>query len=397
MGNATDLDLLSKACEAGSEEACELLRRKRMAGFKDGGLLADASRTWKMESDYPEFEKGVANRLSKERIPEAEVEEQFQYSPLQRGYAEGGEVENFMDETGSLLQPEVPLDFEDEMGGEMMMGDDMMEDEEEILDGLSPEDQEILYQALSDYPELEEILNTLTANDSVPDVFDEEGSVEGPGTGTSDSIPANLSDGEFVFTAKAVKQLGVDKLRKMMAKAEEDYDEGDAEQMFAQMGDEGFAAGGLLTKDENYAGGGKVSKGGKIRTLDLGYGGPTFTHGQIMKMRKTFGEGFMKRVFSTGQNRFGVKGFKHGGLLEYYKSDFPPGSYATEDEGTETGELTPGIGKGERRKKQGERRKKLGTMLFKLLGLDPVIFTHPSKVPSGKRSIDRESAFLERV
>ena len=121
--------------------------------------------------------------------------------------------------------------------------------------------------------------------------------------------------------------------------------------------------------------------------MDLGYDGPTFTHGQIMKMRKTFGEGFMKRVFSTGQNRFGVKGFKHGGLLE---SDFPPGSYATEDEGTETGELTPGIGK-------GERRKKLGTMLFKLLGLDPVIFTHPSKVPSGKRSIDRESAFLERV
>ena len=39
----------------------------------------------------------------------------------------------------------------------------------------------------------------------------------------------------------------------------------------------------------------------------------------------------------------------------------------------------------------------LGTMLFKLLGLDPVKFTHPSKVPSGKRSIDRESAFLERV
>ena len=45
-----------------------------------------------------------------------------------------------------------------------------------------------------------------------------------PGTGTSDSIPARLSDGEFVFTAKSVKHLGVDKLRKMMAKAENDYD-----------------------------------------------------------------------------------------------------------------------------------------------------------------------------
>ena len=34
------------------------------------------------------------------------------------------------------------------------------------------------------------------------------GPIDGPGTGTSDSIPAMLSDGEFVFTAKAVKRAG---------------------------------------------------------------------------------------------------------------------------------------------------------------------------------------------
>jgi len=34
------------------------------------------------------------------------------------------------------------------------------------------------------------------------------GEVEGPGTGTSDSIPANLSDGEFVMTAEAVRNAG---------------------------------------------------------------------------------------------------------------------------------------------------------------------------------------------
>lgn len=34
------------------------------------------------------------------------------------------------------------------------------------------------------------------------------GKVEGPGTETSDSIPARLSDGEFVFTAKAVRGAG---------------------------------------------------------------------------------------------------------------------------------------------------------------------------------------------
>ena len=56
--------------------------------------------------------------------------------------------------------------------------------------------------------------------------FTEDELVEGPGTGTSDSVPALLSDGEFVFTAKAVKNIGIDKLRKMMAQAEEAYDAG---------------------------------------------------------------------------------------------------------------------------------------------------------------------------
>ena len=34
------------------------------------------------------------------------------------------------------------------------------------------------------------------------------GHLKGPGTGTSDSIPAKLSDGEFVMTARAVKGAG---------------------------------------------------------------------------------------------------------------------------------------------------------------------------------------------
>jgi hypothetical protein len=34
------------------------------------------------------------------------------------------------------------------------------------------------------------------------------GESKGPGTGTSDSIPAMLSDGEFVMTAKAVRGAG---------------------------------------------------------------------------------------------------------------------------------------------------------------------------------------------
>lgn len=40
------------------------------------------------------------------------------------------------------------------------------------------------------------------------------GHINGPGTGTSDDVPAMLSDGEFVFTAKAVRSLGDGSRRK---------------------------------------------------------------------------------------------------------------------------------------------------------------------------------------
>ena len=76
---------------------------------------------------------------------------------------------------------------------------------------LSEEEETLLDEAVEMHPELEAIIPKLVATE-----FTDDGEVEGPGTGTSDSIPALLSDGEFVFTAKAVKNLGVDKLRKMM-------------------------------------------------------------------------------------------------------------------------------------------------------------------------------------
>ena len=64
--------------------------------------------------------------------------------------------------------------------------------------------------------------------DKVIDVAQEfagSGPVEGPGSGVSDSIPARLSDGEFVFTAKAAKEIGADELMRMMKDAEMRADE----------------------------------------------------------------------------------------------------------------------------------------------------------------------------
>jgi hypothetical protein len=44
------------------------------------------------------------------------------------------------------------------------------------------------------------------------------GPINGPGSGTSDDIPAMLSDGEFVFTAKAVRNAGSGSRRKGAAR-----------------------------------------------------------------------------------------------------------------------------------------------------------------------------------
>ena len=49
--------------------------------------------------------------------------------------------------------------------------------------------------------------NYFTANQN-RGLFAGGGEVEGPGTGVSDSVPARLSDGEFVVTAKAVRGAG---------------------------------------------------------------------------------------------------------------------------------------------------------------------------------------------
>ncbi len=77
-------------------------------------------------------------------------------------------------------------------------------------------------------------MEILEQDDRLSDIFDQlmgvasefsgEGEVNGPGTGVSDSIPARLSDGEFVFTKKATDQIGADKLQEMMDNAERDFD-----------------------------------------------------------------------------------------------------------------------------------------------------------------------------
>ena len=140
-----------------------------------------------------------------------------------QAYAEGDMVEDesLMTPTGMNTEE---MDGIAEANMEMEAEDNMdMGDMDAVVDtsALSEEEEKVVDDAVEMFPELEAIIPKIVATE-----FTDDGEVEGPGTGTSDSIPALLSDGEFVFTAKSVKHIGVDKLRKMMKDAEAAYDSG---------------------------------------------------------------------------------------------------------------------------------------------------------------------------
>ena len=142
---------------------------------------------------------------------------------------------------GSLLADDMPVEdqpMEEPMVEEPMMDEPMVEEpmmdepEEDMLPDDEMEDEYldfILDEAL-DSEEEDYLMSQLQDNDQLSEIFDKvidvaqefagSGPVEGPGSGVSDSIPARLSDGEFVFTAKAVEEIGADNLMAMMKDAE---------------------------------------------------------------------------------------------------------------------------------------------------------------------------------
>ena len=68
-------------------------------------------------------------------------------------------------------------------------------------------DEEALKLILDPGPEFLKSPVLEKAHGGIMDLQD-GGFSQGPGTGTSDSLPAMLSDGEFVMTAKAVRGAG---------------------------------------------------------------------------------------------------------------------------------------------------------------------------------------------
>jgi len=103
-----------------------------------------------------------------------------------------------------------------------------------VDESLTDNEKNYLMKSLEADPRLSTIFDKIVETASE---FTGAGEVSGPGTGVSDSIPARLSDGEFVFTRKATDQLGADNLQKMMDDAERAYDGGLMQQDQTKMQD----------------------------------------------------------------------------------------------------------------------------------------------------------------
>jgi hypothetical protein len=108
--------------------------------------------------------------------------------------------------------------------GGMMPDEDMEEGYTRFImdEALTEEEEDMLTSKLEQDEELQMLFDKVI---DVAQEFAGSGPVDGPGSGVSDSIPARLSDGEFVFTAKAVEEIGEDSLMSMMKEAEAAADE----------------------------------------------------------------------------------------------------------------------------------------------------------------------------
>ena len=207
---------------------------------------------------YEAFQKEMA--AAKDEKEKAAIQERFQAQTQNVDEETKREVYKSMDrqpkkirlgkeEGGSMLvPPEMPVDTytpeEQANAGDSQVSDEQMEDEymDWLIDqSLDETEQEYLMNALESDPKLSEIFDKVSITASE---FSGAGKVEGPGTGVSDSIPARLSDGEFVITEKATSMLGADNLQKMMDDAERMADGGKATRK---------ASGGLLGSSQKDA------------------------------------------------------------------------------------------------------------------------------------------------
>jgi len=165
-----------------------------------------------LKPDYLDLDKdGNKTEPMKEAVKDREPK--YMGGMYRKKKAEGGSMDDQM-----LMVMTPPQETE-------MKSDNDMEDGYTrfiMEEALSEEEEDMLVSKLEQDEQLQMLFDKVI---NVAQEFAGNGPVEGPGTGVSDDIPARLSDGEFVFTAKAVEEIGEDSLMSMMKDAEAAADE----------------------------------------------------------------------------------------------------------------------------------------------------------------------------
>ena len=180
--------------------------------------------------------------MSKDKFPDLTGDGKVTQADVLKGrgvFKEGGSMMIPREGMPVDTYPNIPEDKMDEAMASQLPDDEMEEDYIKFVmdESLDDDEQDYLAGVLNNDPKLSDILDKVITTASE---FSGAGEVDGPGTGVSDSIPARLSDGEFVFTKKATDQLGADNLQRMMDDAERAYDGG------LQM----MAEGGMMGQNE---------------------------------------------------------------------------------------------------------------------------------------------------
>jgi hypothetical protein len=212
-------------------------KQKKLDANKDGQISAEDFKILQdLEKRNPKFLGGLIKKIkSKFGMPKSQgpsVTDELFLNPLpsypnqlkviQRPMmADGGTIDDQMNALAISVTPAKveakPMLNEQE---QPMLPDEEMEKDYVdyvVEETLSNEDRNYLIDALEKDDRLSEIFDQVVESATE---FTGSGTVEGPGTGRSDSIPARLSDGEFVFTAKATEEIGADNLMSMMKDAE---------------------------------------------------------------------------------------------------------------------------------------------------------------------------------
>lgn len=192
--------------------------------------LSSAKKKKKLNTIESNFKKTVENLEHVKTEAHIKMSEKENRVPRQEGGSMMVPPEMEMED---VVSSEAPVDTYPNIPPEEMaeveasqLPDEEMEDDYVdfvISEALEQEEQEYLRNTLEADPQLSMIFDKVVETASE---FSGSGEVEGPGSGVSDSIPARLSDGEFVVTKKATDQLGADNLQSLMDEAERAFDGG---------------------------------------------------------------------------------------------------------------------------------------------------------------------------